>query len=155
MLLFFLTAFSNFFCRGLLQRAFCRGLFAEGFHCKIFFRRTEAAVWWCFINNVFKISCQIHQKTRAVFQFFQNKIRKKILRENCLNPEEVKLSGRLRFGFSHLRDRKFKYSFLVSQLYIQLWYRTVHYLLHCPNYLHEKNPVWTTSNLSFLIFWIK
>ena len=72
---------------------------------------------------------------------FSKKVRKKILRENCLNPEEVKLSRRLRFGFSHLRDRKFKYSFLVSQLYIQLWYGTVHYLLHCPNYLHEKNPV--------------
>ena len=32
---------------------------------------------------------------------------------------------------------------------------TAHYLLHCPNYLSEKAPIWTTSNLSFLIFWKK
>ena len=30
---------------------------------------------------------------------------------NCRNPKGVKLLTRLRLGFSHLRDHKFKHSF--------------------------------------------
>ena len=78
---------------------------------------------------------------------------------NCLNPKGVKLIKRLRLGITHLRDHKFKHSFQdclnpICTCGIEVK-TTAHFLLHCPNYYLKEKLFWTTSNLSFLIFWNK
>ena len=78
---------------------------------------------------------------------------------NCFNPKGVKLITILRLGLSHLRDHMFKHSFQdclnpICRCGIEVE-TTAHYRFHCPNYLIEKNPFWTTSTLSFLTFWNK
>ena len=60
---------------------------------------------------------------------------------NFLNPKGVKLISRLRLGFSHLRDHKFKHSFQdflnpICSCDIEVK-TTAHFLLHCPSYLLE------------------
>ena len=59
---------------------------------------------------------------------------------NCLNPKGIKQITKLRLGFSHLRDHKFKRSFHYCSCGIEVE-TTVHYLLHCPNYLHERKTL--------------
>ena len=61
---------------------------------------------------------------------------------NYLNPKGVKLITRLRLGLSHLRDHKFGHSFQdclnsICSCGIEVE-TTAYFLLHCPNYLHER-----------------
>ena len=61
---------------------------------------------------------------------------------DCLGPKEVKVITRLPLAWSHLRDHKFKYSFQdclnpICSCDIEVE-ATDHYLLHCPNNLHER-----------------
>ena len=54
---------------------------------------------------------------------------------NCHSPKWIKLITRLRLGLSHLHEHKFRHNFqdtLGDDIEA-----TIHYLLHCPNYLDE------------------
>ena len=60
---------------------------------------------------------------------------------NCHSPKGIKLITRLRLGLSHLCEHKFQLNF---QDILHLICRsgddietTIHYLLHCPNFLDE------------------
>ena len=80
--------------------------------------------------NVFKSKVLKFIRPKTIFFF------------NRLNPEGVKLVTRLRLGLSHLRDHKFKYSFQdclnpLRSFRIEVE-TTAYFLLHCPNYLHER-----------------
>ena len=61
---------------------------------------------------------------------------------NCHNPKEVKLLTRLKLALNHLREHKFKHSFLDSLNPICSCGNdietSVRYLLHCPNFLNER-----------------
>ena len=59
---------------------------------------------------------------------------------NCHNPKGIKLLTRLRFGLSHLREHN-KHSF---QDTLNATCNTYHYLLHCPDYLHERKTFLNT-----------
>ena len=64
---------------------------------------------------------------------------------NCLDTKVVKLITRLRLGLSNLRYHKFKQSFedclnLIFSCGIDVE-TTAHYLLHYPNYLHERKTL--------------
>ena len=82
--------------------------------------------------------------------FLKNKILKFIRPKvnsffNCLNPKGVKLITRLRLGLGHLRDHNFKHSFQdclnpICSCGIEVE-TTAHFLLHCPNYLHERKTL--------------
>ena len=65
---------------------------------------------------------------------------------NCLNSGGIKLITRLRLGFSHLREHKFRHNFQDSLNPIcscgENIETTTHYLLHCPNYLNERMSLW-------------
>ena len=56
---------------------------------------------------------------------------------NINNPLELKLLTRLRFGFSHLKEHRFKHNFQVSVDPLCSCRNdiesTVHFFLHCPN----------------------
>ena len=63
----------------------------------------------------------------------------------CHSPKGIKLITRLRFCFSHLREHKLPYSFqdTLNPIFscgddIKT---TIYYLLHCPNYLHERRTL--------------
>ena len=60
----------------------------------------------------------------------------------CYNPKGIKLLTRLRLGLSHLREHKFKHSFLNSLNTIfscgQNIETSTHFLLHCSNYSNER-----------------
>ena len=62
---------------------------------------------------------------------------------NCHNPKGVKLSTRLRLGFSHLCEHKFKHSFQDSLSPIRSCGNdietTAHFLLHYPNFSYERS----------------
>ena len=76
---------------------------------------------------------------------------------NCLNPERVKLITRLRLGVSHIQGHKFKHSFqTVWAHYAAVVLKSKQLLIFTVSttYMKEKS-FWTTSNLSFLIFWNK
>ena len=78
---------------------------------------------------------------------------------NCLNPKGIKLITKLRVGFSHLRDHKFKYSFHDCLNHIAaVVLKSKQLFIICftvpTTYMKEK-PFWATSNLPFLIFWNK
>ena len=64
----------------------------------------------------------------------------------CHNPKVIKLLPRLRLGFSHLREHKFKHNFQGCLNPICLCGNEIenstHYLLHCPTY--------TTGRLTLL-----
>ena len=68
---------------------------------------------------------------------------------NCFNRKGLKLITRLRLGLSHLRDHKFKHSFQYCLKPICSCgtdvETTAHYLLHCPNYLHERKTLLDNS----------
>ena len=64
---------------------------------------------------------------------------------NINNPLGLKLSTRLRVGFSHLKEHKFKHNFQdsVDPLYscgndIE---STVHFFLHCPNFTTQRQTL--------------
>ena len=67
---------------------------------------------------------------------------------NCHNPKGIKLLTRLRVGLSHLREHKFKHSFQDTLNPIcncgEDIETTSHYLLHCPDYLHERKTLLNT-----------
>ena len=79
--------------------------------------------------NIFKLKVLkfIQPKTNSLF--------------NCLNSKGVKLITNLRLGLSHLRDYKVKQSFQGCLNPFCTcgteFETTAHYLLYCPNYLHE------------------
>ena len=78
---------------------------------------------------------------------------------NCLNPKGIKLITKLRVGFSHLRDHKFKHSFHDCLNHIAaVVLKSKQLFIICftvpTTYMKEK-PFWATSNLPFLIFWNK
>ena len=60
---------------------------------------------------------------------------------NCHSPKGIKLITKLRIGLSHLREHKFRHNFQDTLNSIcNCWddiETTIHYLLHCPNYLDE------------------
>ena len=60
----------------------------------------------------------------------------------CHNPKGIKLLTRLRLGLSHLREHKFKHSFLDSLNPFcscgQNIETSIHFLLHCSNYSNER-----------------
>ena len=60
----------------------------------------------------------------------------------CITSIRLKYLTRLRLGFSHLREHKFKHTFLDC---LNAVYRygfdiesTCHYLFHCPNFVNER-----------------
>ena len=64
---------------------------------------------------------------------------------NCHSPKGIKSVTRLRLGLSHLREHKFWHNFQDTLNPtcscgddIET---TIHYLLHCPNYLDERRPL--------------
>ena len=61
---------------------------------------------------------------------------------NCHNPKEINLLTRLKVGLSYLGEHKFKHSFQDTLNPICNCGKdietTSHYLLHCPDYLHER-----------------
>ena len=64
---------------------------------------------------------------------------------NYLNPKGVKLITRLRLGLSHLWNHKFEHNFQdclnpICSCGIEVE-TTAHFLLHCPNYLHERKTL--------------
>ena len=67
---------------------------------------------------------------------------------NCHNPKGIKLLPRLRVSLSHLREHKFKPSFLDTLNPIcncgEDIETTFHYLLHCPDYWHERKTLLNT-----------
>ena len=67
---------------------------------------------------------------------------------NCHNPKVIKLLTRLRIGLSHLHEYKFKHSFQDTLNLIcncgEDIETTSHYLLHCPDYLHERKTLLNT-----------
>ena len=64
---------------------------------------------------------------------------------NCHSPNEVKLSTRLRLGLSHLCEHMFRHNFQDTLNPICSCgddiKATIHYLLHCPNYLDERRAL--------------
>ena len=76
---------------------------------------------------------------------------------NCHDPKGIKLLTRLRVGLSCLHEHKFKHSFQDTLNRIcncgEDTETTSHYLLHCPDYLHEKKTLLNTvSNIVPNIF---
>ena len=67
---------------------------------------------------------------------------------NCHNPRGIKLLIRLRVGLSPLPEHKFKHSFQDTLNPIcncgEDIETTSHYLLHCPDYLHERKTLLNT-----------
>ena len=65
---------------------------------------------------------------------------------SCHNSSGIKLITRLRLGFSHLREHKFRHNFQDTLNPIcscgENIETTTHYLLHCPNYLNERTTLW-------------
>ena len=65
---------------------------------------------------------------------------------NCHNSGGIKLINRLRLGFNHLREHKFRHNFQDTLNLIcscgENIETTTHYLLHCPNYLNERMTLW-------------
>ena len=63
---------------------------------------------------------------------------------NCYNPKGIQLLTRLRAGLSYLCEHKFIHSFQDALNPIcncgEDTETTSHYLLHCPEYLHETRP---------------
>ena len=61
---------------------------------------------------------------------------------NCHSPKEIKLITRLRLVLSHLREHKFQHNFqdILNPICScgDAIKTTVHYLLHCPNFLDER-----------------
>ena len=59
----------------------------------------------------------------------------------CRNLSGIKLITRLKLGFSHLREHKFRYNFQenVNPIYScgENIETSIHFLLHCPNYLNK------------------
>ena len=64
---------------------------------------------------------------------------------NCHSPKGIKLITRLRSGLSHLREHKFRHNFQDTLNPICSCgdgiETTIHYLLHCPNYLDERRTL--------------
>ena len=64
---------------------------------------------------------------------------------HCHSPKGIKLITRLRLGLSHLREHKFRHNFLDTLNPIcsceDDTETTIHYLLHCPNYLDERRTL--------------
>ena len=64
---------------------------------------------------------------------------------NCHSPKGIKLITRLRLGLSHLREHKFRHNFQDTLNPICSCgddiETTIHYLLHCPNYLDERRTL--------------
>ena len=67
---------------------------------------------------------------------------------NYHNPKGIKLLTRLRVGLNHLCEHKFKHSFQDTLNPIcncgEDIETTSHYLLHCPDYLHERKTLLNT-----------
>ena len=67
---------------------------------------------------------------------------------NCHNPKGIKLLTRLKVGLSHLREHKFKHSFQDTLNPMcnggEDIETTSHYLLYCPDYLHESKTLLNT-----------
>ena len=64
---------------------------------------------------------------------------------NCHSPKGIKLIIRLRLSLIHLREHKFRHNFqdALNPIY-SCGYdieTTIHYLLHCPNYLDERGTL--------------
>ena len=61
---------------------------------------------------------------------------------NCHSPNRIKLIARLRLGLSHLCEHKFRHNFQDTLNPICSCgddiETTIHYLLHCPNYLYQE-----------------
>ena len=78
---------------------------------------------------------------------------------NCHSPKGIKLIARLRLGLSHLREHKFRHNFQDTLNPICSCgddiETTIHYLLHCPNYLDERGHSWTTFKVLEKTFMIK
>ena len=67
---------------------------------------------------------------------------------NCHNPKRIKLIARLRIGFSHLREQKFKHNFKdsinPSHNFGHDIESTTHFLLDCPIIANEKSTFFGT-----------
>ena len=83
-------------------------------------------------------------KNSKTFSAFKKSILKFIRRSsnsivNCHSPKGIKLITRLRLGLSHFREHKFRHNFQDTLNPICSCgddiESTIHYLLHCPNYL--------------------
>ena len=70
-------------------------------------------------------------------------------RKICLNPKGIKLITRLRRGLSHLREHKFKQSFLDTLHTLcncgQDIESTTHFFLHCPFFNNERRTLVSTN----------
>ena len=64
---------------------------------------------------------------------------------NFHNPKGIKLITRLKLCLSHLREHKFRHNFQDTLSSICSCRddieTTIHYLLHCPNYLNERRTL--------------
>ena len=63
---------------------------------------------------------------------------------NCHSPKGIKLITIFRLGLSHLREHKFRYNFVNFNPICSCGddiETTIHYLLHCPNYLDERKTL--------------
>ena len=64
---------------------------------------------------------------------------------NCHNPKVIKSITRLGLDLSHLCEHKFRHKFQDTLILIWSWgyeiETKIHYLLHCPNYFHDKRTL--------------
>ena len=107
------------------------------------------------IITLFSVDFQINNNVsiRKILKFIRSKANSFF---NCLNPKEVKLITRLRLSLSDLRDRKFKHSFQdclnsICSCSIEVK-TTAQFLLHCPNYLHERKTLF--NNIKSVLHYI-
>ena len=103
--------------------------------------------WYYQIQFFYIYKCRYNSET---FSAFKKSILKFIRSSsnsifNFHSPNGTKLITRLRLGFSHLREQKFRYNFQ-DTLNPNCSYgddieTTIHYILHCPNYLDERRTL--------------
>ena len=74
---------------------------------------------------------------------------------NCHSPKGIRLITRLRLGLSHLREHEFRHNFQDTLNAIcscrDEIETTIHYLLHCPNYLDERRTLFKVLEKTSMI----
>ena len=83
--------------------------------------------------------------TLLLWRFLKNKISNSSNVFNINNPLGLKLLTRLRIGFSHLKEHKFKHSFQDSVDPLCSCGNdiesTVHFFVHCPNFTTQRRTL--------------
>ena len=100
----------------------------------------SSVIDWNNLDKSIRSSESLNLFKKSILQFKRRTPNKAL---NCHNLIGIKLITRLRLGLSHLRDHKFKHSFL--DCFNPICYcgqdieTTVHYLIHCPIFSDERS----------------